>query len=396
MRVYDRAGITIHRGDARAVAATLPADSFSLAILDGPYALGKATWDCLKVSALPEWYAPHLDDVDRICAPSASLYVWNTAEGWATLHPGIVARGWAFGRLLTWDKGMKAVTAYHSRPSGWNVWPDATEVCGMYRREAWAPNTCAGQEIAYAAGADERNWIRPWLRAEWGDAGLRSKQANEAMGTNGMAGHYFGSSQWALPTWDAYQRLAAYAAEHGTPRPRPYLVHPSCWTDNGGDHLRASYDHLRASCDHLRAEYDHLRAEYEASRPHFDCPLRVSNVWTAPLVSGAERLADAKGNTLHPCQKPLAFADRIIRASSRPGEAVWVPFGGTCREAVAALRMAQRNPEQARRVVTAELDEDGRDYLGAVVAQLGGDDTRTRNEKQADLFGAPTRQIFTV
>ena len=92
--------------------------------------------------------------------------------------------------------------------------------------------------------------------------------------------------------------------------------------------------------------------------------------------------------TLHPSQKPLAFADRIIRASSRLGERVWVPFGGTCREAVAAEWMARAEPDEARQVVTCEIDEDGRNYLGAVVRQIRGEDVRPRSPLQASLFGA--------
>ena len=372
----DLTGSEVWEGDCRQVAASLPDDSFSLAILDGPYAMQKAEWDRLKVSELAEWYRPHLEDADRLLDDSASLYFWNTAEGWATVHPVILSMGWTFRSLIVWKKeGSGAARAAHE--DGARCWPEVSEFCGFYQREAWAPSTCAGAEIAYAAGADDRNWIRPWLGAEWQAAGLRRKQADEALGTNGMAGHYFGSSQWSLPTWDAFQRLAEYAQAHGAPRERPYLVHTSCWP---GGCLRASYDHLRA-------EYDHLRAEYEASRPAFTCPHGVGNVWTHGQVVGDDRLRDAKGGTLHPCQKPVLFADRMIRASTRPGESVWVPFGGTMREAVAAERMARADASEARRVVTSELNQDGPDYIGPALRQIRGLGTRRVDPRQGQLFG---------
>jgi site-specific DNA-methyltransferase (adenine-specific) len=223
------------------------------------------------------------------------------------------------------------------------------------------------------------------------------KDADAALGTNGMAGHYFGASQWSLPTWEAYVRLAEYAALRGPARDRPYLVHPSQWPVGGlrashdhlrasHDHLRVEYDHLRVEYDHLRAEYDHLRAEYEASRPPFTCPLGVGNVWTQGAVSGSERLRTAKGVTLHPCQKPLLFAERMIRASTRPGDTVWVPFGGTLREMVAAERMARGKPSEARRVISCELNADGVDYIGPAIAQAQGLPAQTTG--QADLFGS--------
>lgn len=70
---------------------------------------------------------------------------------------------------------------------------------------------------------------------------------------------------------------------------------------------------------------------------------------------------------LHPCQKPLAFYDRIIRASSRPGDLVLEPFGGTLRAAVACETMPA---DEARRYVCIEPDEDGRGYVPAALADL--------------------------
>jgi len=386
--VYESKVNTIHRADARKVAAEQEAGSFSLAVLDGPYGMRKAAWDMMKVRDLPEWYAPHLDDVGRLCGASASLYVWNTIEGWATLHPGIVARGWTFRSLVTWDKGV-GFMAGKCDVKGLRSWYDVTEVCGFYQREAWAPSTCAGQEIAQATGADERNTTPRFYRSERERAGMTKRAMarhfpSASGGLTGCVANWEGGLNY--PTWEVWQ-TSATAMQEAAPlslRDRPYLVHPSVWPAGG---LRASYDHLRAEYDHLRAEYDHLRAEYEASRPAFTAPLGVSNVWRHGQVTGAERLRGDDGATLHACQKPIAFSDRIIRASSRPGERVWTPFGGTCREAVAAEWMARAEPAEARQVVTCEIDQDGRDYLGAVVRQLRGEDVRKRDPRQTGLFG---------
>lgn len=384
MIVYQSPVNTIHRADARQVAAEQQAGSFALAVLDGPYGMDQAAWDRMTVADLPEWYAPHLDDLGRLCAEAASLYVWNTAQGWALLHAAIIARGWRFRSLVTWDKGV-AFMAGRCDVRGLRSWYDVTEVCGLYQREPFAASSSAGQVIAYAAGADDRNTIRPWIAAEWKAAGLRQKQADEACGVSRMASrHYFPADQWALPTWEAFQALAAYADRHGRPRAWPYLVKPE-HVGRGG--LRATWESISDQYRTLIAEYEHLAAEYEARRPVFSSPVGVSNVWRHPTVGGRERLRGADGATLHPCQKPIRFADRIIRASSRPGERVWVPFGGTCREAVAAEWIARAEPDEARQVVTCEIDEDGRDYLGAVVQQLRGEDVRPRDPRQASLFG---------
>ena len=90
--------------------------------------------------------------------------------------------------------------------------------------------------------------------------------------------------------------------------------------------------------------------------------------------------------SLHPCQKPLAFYDRIIRASSRPGDRILEPFGGTCRAAVTCERLPATD---ARRYVCVEPDEDGRGYVPAVLASLGqGGSLPDEQGAQPSLWGA--------
>ena len=356
----DRA--TLYHARAEEVYPHLAPGSVSMIWSDGPYAMKKAPWDMMGIDGLADWYAPHVEAWGRVCAPSATVYLWGTAAGWARLDPVMRAAGWTFRVLVTWlktnppsQKGQDALTC----------WADFTEVCGVYQRNAWEIGTCAGELIAHAAGRDERNWIREWLCFEWEAAGLTRKAADEAMGTNGMAGHYFGRSQWELPTWERYQTLAAYAAQHAPPRERPYLVHPSVWP--AGD---------------LRASYDHLRAEYEAARVPFTAPTGCTgNVWKAPMVAPTHRLKTADGDT-HECEKPLAFADRAIRASTRIGDTILDPFAGTNRIAVACRRLPE---EERRHAIGIEMEEL---WLDAVRPALVADHGRMENVRQRGLFAA--------
>lgn len=269
----DLTGSEVWEGDCRQVASRLPDDSFSLAIFDGPYAMQKAEWDRLKVSELAEWYRPHLEDADRLLADSASLYFWNKAEGWATVHPVILSMGWTFRTLVVWQK----VGAHPARLSAGrsSAWPDVTEICAHYQRGGAHHINPPGASNVWPF--DSTNQMRAWERL-WSDSTVK----------------------------------------------RP-----------GSDG----------------------RGYYESRAP------------------------------LHPCQKPLLFAERIIRASTRPGESVWVPFGGTMREAVAAERMAREDASEARRVVTAELNQDGPDYIGPALRQIRGLGTRRVDPRQGQLFG---------
>lgn len=252
-------GSQVYEADARLVAATLPPGCASLAILDGPYGCGKGAWDKVpRGGTLADLYQGHLDDVGRVCAASASLYLWNTSAGWAELHPHILARGWDYAGLIVWHK----VGAHPSRlgAASSSKWPDVIEVAGHYQRGAASHVNPEGAECVWAFDS-----------------------------TNGM--------------------------RHGE---------------------------------------------------------RLFAATTVSRTGGEGRYYDCR-EPIHPCQKPLIFAERMIRASSRPGDLVWAPFGGTLREMVAAERMARLDPAEARKVVTCELNLDGRDYIGAALEQIGAE-----------------------
>ena len=262
-----RTGSEVWQADAREVAAHLPAGCASLAILDGPYGLCKAAWDRVpRGGSLADLYRGHLDDVGRVCAASASLYLWNTAEGWGELHPVVMAAGWTFRSLIVWDK--------MTPPSliGWRTvgsWPDSHEVCGFYQRGA--------------------------------------------------------------PLF-------------GMPEP--------------------------------------IGTVWQVSTKALSLEMLRSGVAIPHRARGEGEVQEA----LHPCQKPLLFAERMLRASSRPGDTVWVPFGGTLREVVAAERMARADAGEARRVVACELNADGVDYIGPAVAQAEGLPVAV-DARQVGLFG---------
>lgn len=66
-----------------------------------------------------------------------------------------------------------------------------------------------------------------------------------------------------------------------------------------------------------------------------------SDVWYFPKVtSGANRAS--KERTSHPAQFPVAVIERIIKATSRPGDIVLDPFMGSGTTAEVALRLGRR------------------------------------------------------
>ena len=238
---------------------------YSMAEVDGPYALGKAAWDRMNIDGLADWYTPHITRLTSLMLPSSTVYLWNTAEGWARLDPVMRGLGWRFRTLIVWDKVLNPSVLGWRGMTGWG---DATEVCGVYTRGA-----------------------------------------------------------------------------------APFNSSPEC-------------------ADNVWV--------FDVSND-----LRKERIYSGTAM-------DRNGNyvsrdSVHPCQKPLLFAERMVQASTRPGDRVIVPFGGTCRIATYLERLRRMEPENARYHDTAELNQDGKDYLGAVLGRMGEDSGKAG---QMALFGA--------
>lgn len=89
---------------------------------------------------------------------------------------------------------------------------------------------------------------------------------------------------------------------------------------------------------------------------------QMQNVWRLPICQGRERLRDAHGRRLHPTQKPEVLLERVILASTNPGDCILDPFFGTGTTGVVAVR-------HGRRFVGIERRED---YVQASLRRLGG------------------------
>ena len=83
------------------------------------------------------------------------------------------------------------------------------ELCEKYKVEIIYDeygdiNTQAIKKILKSAlSQDIRNYMRKALM----ESGKKQKEIDDLLGTNGMAGHYFGASQWELPTKETYKKM---------------------------------------------------------------------------------------------------------------------------------------------------------------------------------------------
>lgn len=283
-------------------------------VADGPYGLNSFPGDPVSPNGLAEWYEPHAKMWYERALPSATLWFWNSEQGWANCHRMLEDCGWEFRNCHIWDKGIGHI-AGNCNTKTIRKFPVTTEVCVQYVRKNKLQSS--GRLLS----------LRDWLRAEWERTGLPFHMTNEACGVrNAATRKYFTKDHlWYFPPGEAFQALVDYANQHGDPSGRPYFSRDGRHSMTGG--------------------------AWELMRAKFTCGVGVSNVWQEPAVRGRERLKKAGSlSCVHMNQKPLKLLERLIVASSDPGDVVWEPFGGLCSVSFAAALCG-------RRAFAAEINE---------------------------------------
>jgi site-specific DNA-methyltransferase (adenine-specific) len=273
-------------------------------VSDGAYGVAGFPGDPPTHDGLTDWYAPHVRAWAAHAAASTTLWFWGTEVGWATVHPLLATSGWDYRSCHIWNKGVAHI-AGNANTKTLRKFPVVSEVCTQYVRQIWFD--VKGTRLS----------MKAWLRHEWERSGLPLQLTNEACGVrNAATRKYFTQCHlWYYPPVEAFEQIVAYANARGCPGGRPYFTRDGKRSMTG-------------------AEWAELRAK-------FHCEVGVTNVWHEPAVRGSERFKNEL-RSLHGNQKPLRLLDRIVRASSDPGDIVWEPFGGLCSVAVAAHRAGRR------------------------------------------------------
>ncbi|RME55928.1 site-specific DNA-methyltransferase [Candidatus Parcubacteria bacterium] len=305
--------ISLFLGDALDKYAEWPTPT--AIISDGPYGLGKFPGDPNGTETLAEWYAPHVAEWSRRASAETTLWFWCSEQGWAEVHRVLKLHGWKYKAAHIWDKGIGHV-AGNCNGDTIRGFPVVTEMCVQYVRDVQLRNY-GGQQCS----------IKEWLRSEWLRTGLPLYKANEACGVKNAATRKYLTQchLWYFPPPEKMEMLAKYANKHGAQTDKPYF------SLDGKTPLTAK------QWERMRAKWNHVHG--------------ATNVWHEPPVRGKERFIRKGMKSLHANQKPLKLMERIIGASTDPGDAVWEPFGGLCSATVAALRMgrecyaAEVNPE---------------------------------------------------
>jgi len=328
---YQDASCTIYHGRCEDILPTIEESSISLVETDPPYFKVKADWwdhQWDKPEAFLAWMGGLCEQWQRVLKPNGSLYVFASPQmAWGV--EGEVRKRFNVLNRLTWRK-VNSVLFDRGGPQDRACKDDLRSFFPQTETiifaEQFGSDSMAKGEAGYVAKCDELHGfvfepLRKYLAGEFDRAGMLTPAgkiaANVACGFSASAGgmasrHYFGSSQWQMPTADHYAAMR------------------NLLNATGDEYLKREYEELRR-------EYEELRRPFYASenRPYTD-------VWDFKTV------ADHPGK--HPCQKPLPMMEHIVETSTREGDTVLDCFGGS-------FRIAEACRSYGRKFIGVEADE---------------------------------------
>lgn len=304
----------VQQGKVEELHRRFPDDHFDLIHFDPPYYRVLANeWDRRWDSRdeFLAWLASVCDDASRILKPSGVFYIWTSWEMASAVEELVLRPRFDTISSIVWDKSARRPTqgmpTSRAATGGLQIaelrsWLNVSErlLCVGHKGLSIAedPEGLKSQEARLWRELSEP--LRSWLISQRDAAGLKSCQVDEALGTAGMAGHYFGASQWALPTREAYKILQRLA---------------------DGRAFLQDYDELEAQRQDIRKAYDEQRMALALRRTHTAQRRQFSNVWRyAPVAILPGR---------HPAEKPVEMMQEIVATSSRPGDMVLDGFAGS-------------------------------------------------------------------
>jgi site-specific DNA-methyltransferase (adenine-specific) len=341
---------TIKNCDALELLADIEDDTVQLVAVDPPYfRFLNEPWDRQwdDRSKFLQWIGQLAKEWQRVLAPNGSLYCFASPPMAAQVQM-VLAESFEILNEIVWVKDG----GWHNKAGKESLRSFFPQTERLIFAEQFGADGSALAGSGYAAECAELRAgvfepLRQYLESERLRAGISNRQVDQALGTNGMAGHYFGASQWSLPTESAY------------------LIMQELFNANGGEYLRRDYEELRR-------DYEELRRPFTVS-----AEVPFTDVWTyLTEVQGA-------GSVRHPCEKPAEMMRHIINSSTREGDLVLDCFAGSGTTAIAALSTGRQfigcdaSPKWAEYANNRiKIWEPGRDIYRPQI----------RNDAQLDMF----------
>ncbi|WP_272575927.1 DNA-methyltransferase [Providencia sp. PROV273] len=310
---------------------TLPDNCIDLIATDPPYFQVKScNWDNQweNVTSYLSWLDEMLAEFWRVLKPNGSLYMFCGSKLAADTELLVRERFDVLNHII-WAK-PSGPWRRQNKESLRSYFPATERI--LFAEHYQSPYK--GKSSGYLQRRRElkENTLRPlieYFKQARDSLGITAKEIHQATGKQ-MASHWFGYSQWQLPSESDYLKLQELFNQ----------VAVKQFSDNP---LGRQHADLVSEQKLLNREYHELSQQYQLLRRPFTVTVDVpyTDVWTYPPV----QYYPGK----HPCEKPSAMMEHIINSSSREGDVVADFFMGSGATIKAALKLN-------RRVIGVELE----------------------------------------
>ncbi|OHY46246.1 DNA adenine methylase [Proteus mirabilis] len=323
----------LYNNDALAILKTLPDNYIDLIATDPPYFRVKScTWDNQwdNVEAYLSWLDEVLVEFWRVLKPNGSLYLFCGSK--LASDTELLVRG-RFNVLshIIWAK-PSGPWKKQNKESLRTFFPSTERI--LFAEHYQKPITAKGSEFSLKCQELKQNVFKPlidYFRNARLALQVSSKEINQATDKQ-MFSHWFSNSQWQLPSEEDYKKLQTLFTHIADKQEK---LSP----------LSRQFTELEREQVTLQKDYQELIKEYGLLRRPFFVTVDVpyTDVWDYPPV----QYYPGK----HPCEKPSAMMEHIIRSSSREGDLVADFFMGSGATLKAALKLN-------RKVLGVELEKE--------------------------------------
>ncbi|AWF43008.1 DNA-methyltransferase [Proteus mirabilis] len=323
----------LYNNDALAILKTLPDNYIDLIATDPPYFRVKSCawdnqWD--NVEAYLSWLDEVLVEFWRVLKPNGSLYLFCGSK--LASDTELLVRG-RFNVLshIIWAK-PSGPWKKQNKESLRTFFPSTERI--LFAEHYQKPITAKGSEFSLKCQKLKQNVFKPlidYFRNARLALQVSSKEINQATDKQ-MFSHWFSNSQWQLPSEEDYKKLQTLFTHIADKQEK---LSP----------LSRQFTELEREQFTLQKDYQELIKEYGLLRRPFFVTADVpyTDVWAYPPV------LYYPGK--HPCEKPSAMMEHIIRSSSREGDLVADFFMGSGATLKAALKLN-------RKVLGVELEKE--------------------------------------
>ncbi len=291
--------------DASVVERVMGGENARMMFTDPPYGIGKDIEnDNLKGEQWTQFYADWTTVALSHLIDNAYCYVWGYFDTLSDYWQEVIkARGDCnFRNFIVWRKNyIQGRNAEEFRQFPEEYAAALLFIFGQpFQNGPWStsPNAEHYPEMFEP--------LRSYLDGERKKMGWDIMTVKKIVGHSDLArDHWFGRSQWSMPTREVYEKMQA----------------------------AASSDAFRREYDAFRREYDDLRREYDDLRGYFDNTNGFTDVWQFDKLTTDSR---------HPTVKPVEVCERGVMTTSQDGELVLDVFLGSGSTLIACEQLGRR------------------------------------------------------